>query len=199
VPLLAGFHQAYKISQEVFECWCRILQQVPDAVLWLLEWNANVRATLTAAAQARGIAAERLCFAPLLPLAEHLSRLACADLFLDTWPCGAHTTAGEALWAGVPVLTTTGAGFAQRVAPSLLHQVGLDGLVCPDAAAYERQAVALARDAAARADWRDRLAAQRDAGPLFDGVRFARDVEALYARMWARACAGLPPEHLAAD
>ncbi|MBX3606937.1 MAG: UDP-N-acetylglucosamine-peptide N-acetylglucosaminyltransferase [Piscinibacter sp.] len=198
VPLLAGFHQAYKISAAVFDRWCAVLRQVPDAVLWLLEWNTNVRATLTAAAQARGIDAGRLCFAPLLPLPEHLARLACADLFLDTWPCGAHTTAGEALWVGVPVLTTTGPTFAQRVAPSLLHQVGLDELVCADADAYERQAVALARDAAARARWRERLAGA-SSSRLFDGGQFARDLEALYERMWARAVAGLPPAHLPAE
>ena len=198
VPLLAGFHQAYKISEPVFERWCAILHQVPDAVLWLLEWNTNVRATLTAAAQARGIAAQRLCFAPLLPLAQHLSRLACADLFLDTWPCGAHTTAGEALWVGVPVVTTMGEGFAQRVGASLLHQVGLDELVAADAAGYERCAVALARDPGARAHWRAQLLAQRERSPLFDGARFARDIGALYERLWERACAGLPPAPLAA-
>ncbi len=196
VPLLAGFHQAYKISEPVFERWCAVLRQVPDAVLWLLEWNANVRSTLTAAARARGIGAERLCFAPLLPLAQHLSRLACADLFLDAWPCGAHTTAGEALWCGVPVVTTIGPTFAQRVAPSLLQAAGQGDLVAADAGAYERLAVALARDPAARAARRAQLLAQRETCALFDGAGYARDFEALCEQLWERACAGLAPAPL---
>jgi len=133
----------------------------------------------------------------MLPLAQHLSRLACADLYLDAWPCNAHTTAGEALWAGVPVVTWTGSTFAQRVAPSLLRAVGLDVLASDSVSGYEQQAIALARDSAARAALREHLIAQRG-GRLFDGERFARDIEALYERMWARAVAGLPPDHLSA-
>jgi len=197
VPLLAAFHQSYKISAEVFDRWCRILQAVPDARLWLLRWNTNVQGVLEAAARARGIDPARLLFVPMLPLEQHLSRLACADLYLDAWPCNAHTTAGEALWAGVPVVTWMGATFAQRVAPSLLKAVGLDELVRADGADYEATAIALARDGARRAALRSHLIAQRGS-PLFDGERFARDLEALYERMWARAVAGLPPEHLPA-
>jgi predicted O-linked N-acetylglucosamine transferase (SPINDLY family) len=196
--LLCAFHQSYKISAEVFDAWCRILHALPAATLWLMEWNANVRAALEAAARARGIATERLRFAPLIAPDAHLRRLACADLFLDAWPCNAHTTAGEALWAGVPVLTCLGATFAQRVAASLLHQVGLDELVCTDATTYVAAAVALATDPARRAALQAHLVAQRSASPLFDGARFARDIEALYLRMWERAAAGLPPEHLPA-
>ena len=112
----------------------RLLDALPGAVLWLLQWNANVEATLTAAARARGIAPGRIVFAPLLATRDHLSRLASADLFLDAWPCNAHTTVGEALWVGLPVVTVIGPTFAQRVAASLLHAVGLDELVvrrCP--------------------------------------------------------------------
>jgi len=196
--LLCGFHQSYKISAEVFDRWCELLHAVPGSVLWLLQWNANVQTRLTAAARERGIAPERLVFAPLLPLQEHLSRLACADIYLDAWPCNAHTTAGEALWVGLPVVTVRGATFAQRVAASLLHQVGLDELVCDSAAGYVEQVLALAADAPRRAALRTHLAAQRSTSPLFDGVAFARDIEALYRRMWARAVAGLPPEHLPA-
>ena len=197
VPLLAAFHQSYKISAEVFDSWCRILHAVPDARLWLMRWNTNVQSALEAAARERGIDPGRLVFAPMLPLAQHLSRLACADLYLDAWPCNAHTTAGEALWSGVPVVTWIGETFAQRVAPSLLHAVGLEVLASDGVAGYERQAIALARDGAARAALREHLIAQRG-GRLFDGERFARDIEALYERMWARAVAGLPPEHLPA-
>ncbi len=193
--VLCAFHQSYKISEPVFARWCELLERVPGAVLWLLEWNANVRDAFVAAAAARGIGLDRLRFAPLLPLEQHLARLACADLFLDAWPCNAHTTAGEALWMGVPVVTLIGETFAQRVAASLLHQVGLDELVAADAAAYVDTAAALAADPARRAALCERLARKRRDGPLFDGERFARDMEALYERLWQRACAGLAPEH----
>jgi predicted O-linked N-acetylglucosamine transferase (SPINDLY family) len=198
VVLLCAFHQSYKISEAVFDSWCRVLHAVPGAVLWLMQWNTNVQSALQAAARERGIAPERLCFAPMLPLEQHLSRLACADLYLDAWPCNAHTTAGEALWVGVPVVTLSGPTFAQRVASSLLHAVGLDELVFDTLPAYEQAVQVLAGDAGRCAALRAHLRAQRSASPLFDGARFARDIEALYERMWTRAVAGLPPEHLAA-
>ncbi len=187
--VLCGFHQSFKISREVFARWCELLKRIPGAVLWLLEWNANVRESLLAAAAEHGVAAERFVFAPLLPLEEHLARLACADIFLDAWPCNAHTTAGEALWMGVPVVTILGETFAQRVGASLLHQVGLDELVCTSEEAYAGTIVALAEDPSRRAALRDRLERARSASPLFDGERFARDIEALYQDLWARACA----------
>jgi predicted O-linked N-acetylglucosamine transferase (SPINDLY family) len=195
--VLCGFHQSYKISREVFAAWCRLLQALPGAVLWLLRWNANVQAALTAAAAAHGIEPARLHFAPLLSAEEHMSRLAAADLFLDAWPCNAHTTASEALWAGVPPVTVIGPTFAQRVAASLLQASSLPELVCSDVAHYERTVLQLAADAPRRAALRRQLVAQRS-HPLFDGVRYARDIEALYERMWQRAVAGLPPEHLPA-
>ena len=163
VPLLCAFHQPYKISAEVFDAWCRILHAAPDAVLWLMEWNANVRASLEAAARERGIGAERLRFAPLIAPEAHLRRLACADVFLDAWPCNAHTTAAEALWAAVPVLTCIGSTFAQRVAASLLTQVGLHEGICTGVDGYVEAAVALAADPARRHAWRDRLGAARAA------------------------------------
>jgi len=196
--VLCGFHQTYKISRDVFASWCRLLQALPDAVLWLLCWNANVQAALTGAAAAMGVDPARLVFAPRLPADQHLSRLAAADLYLDAWPCNAHTTASEALWAGVPPITVVGETFAQRVASSLLHASGLPELVCRDAAQYEQTVLALARDPARRRRLRDTLIAQRSGHPLFDGARFARDVEALFERMWARALSGQPPQHLPA-
>jgi predicted O-linked N-acetylglucosamine transferase (SPINDLY family) len=195
--VLCGFHQSYKISREVFATWCRLLHALPHAVLWLLRWNANVQAALTAAATAHGIHPSRLVFAPLLPAEQHLSRLSAADVFLDAWPCNGHTTASEALWAGVPPVTVVGETFAQRVAASLLQASGLPELACADVAQYENTVQQLAADPARRDQLRGRLIAQRS-HPLFDGVRFARDIEALYERMWARATAGLPPEHLSA-
>ena len=196
--VLCGFHQSYKISRDVFTCWCRLLHALPDAVLWLLCWNANVQAALTRAAAAQGIDPARLVFAPRLPADRHLSRLAAADLFLDAWPCNAHTTASEALWAGVPVVTVLGETFAQRVAASLLHASGLPELACRDEGHYEWTVLRLAADRQARDALRARLVAQRGQ-PLFDGARFARDIEALYERMWARAVAGLPAAHLPAS
>ena len=196
--VLCGFHQTYKISRDVFASWCRLLQALPDAVLWLLCWNANVQAALTGAAAAMGVDPARLVFAPRLPADQHLSRLAAADLYLDAWPCNAHTTASEALWAGVPPITVVGETFAQRVASSLLHASGLPELVCRDGAQYEQTVLALARDPARRRRLRDTLIAQRSGHPLFDGARFARDVEALFERMWARALSGQPPQHLPA-
>ena len=196
--LLCGFHQSYKISAEVFDQWCGLLHELPGAVLWLLQWNANVQATLTAAARERGIGPERLVFAPLLPLQAHLSRLAHADIYLDAWPCNAHTTAGEALWCGVPVVTLKGATFAQRVAASLLHSAGLDALICADVESYRSTVLALAADPQRRVQLASRLAAQRSTNPLFDGARFARDLEQLYQRMWQRSIAGMKPEHLPA-
>ena len=196
--VLCAFHQPFKISAEVFDRWCDLLQALPGAVLWLLQWNVNIEATLTAAAAARGIGPGRIVFAPLLKTQDHLSRLASADVFLDAWPCNGHTTVGEALWVGLPVVTVTGTTFAQRVAGSLMHAVGVDELVAPNVAAYVDTVVALARDPARRAALRERLAAARGTSTLFDGARFARDIEALYRRMWSRAVTGQPPEHLPA-
>jgi len=196
--LLCAFHQSYKISAEVFEQWCALLHALPGSVLWLLQWNANVQATLTAAAAARGIGPERLVFAPLVPLQDHLSRLAHADVYLDAWPCNAHTTAGEALWVGVPVVTIEGPTFAQRVASSLLRTLGLPELVCGDVDAYRSTVVALAGDPVRRAALRTRLQAERFTNRLFDGAAFAADIEQLYRRMWQRAIDGERPEHLPA-
>jgi predicted O-linked N-acetylglucosamine transferase (SPINDLY family) len=195
--VLCGFHQSYKISRDVFDSWCRLLHALPDAVLWLLCWNANVQAALTRAAAVHGIDPQRLVFAPRLPADQHLSRLAAADIYLDAWPCNAHTTASEALWAGLPPVTLIGDTFAQRVAASLLHASGLPELVCSDVAHYERTVLDLAAAPQRRAALRARLIGQRG-GPLFDGVRFARDIEALYERMWARAVSGQQPDHLPA-
>lgn len=197
--LLCAFHQSYKISEPVFDLWCGLLRERQDACLWLLQWNTNVEHQLRAAAAARGVDPQRLIFAPLLPLQQHLDRLACADLYLDAWPCNAHTTAGEALWVGVPVLTLRGTTFAQRVAASLLHTLQLDELVCDDAEAYRAKVLALAADPERRAALRRHLEDERDRNPLFDGAAFARDWEALLQRMWQRALRGAPPQHLAAE
>jgi len=196
--LLCAFHQSYKISEEVFDVWCALLRERADALLWLLQWNTNVMDTLRAAARARGVDAQRLHFAPVVPLQQHLDRLACADIYLDAWPCNAHTTAGEALWVGMPVVTLQGPAFAQRVAASLLHAVHLDELVCHDIDGYRDTVLALAADAPRRAALKQHLAEQQRTSALFDGARFARDWEALLQRMWQQALRGAP-QHLAAQ
>jgi predicted O-linked N-acetylglucosamine transferase (SPINDLY family) len=196
--VLCGFNQPFKISAEVFDSWCRLLHRLPDAVLWLLEWNTQVRKNIECEAQNRGIDPARIVWAPRRAPALHMARLQQADLFIDTWPCNAHTTASDALWAGVPVVTYIGRTFASRVAASLNGAVGLGELVCTTVQAYEDRIVALASDPAARAALHNQLVQARDGSVLFDSVRFTRDIEALYLRMMARHDAGMAPDHLLA-
>ena len=196
--VLCAFHQPYKISSEVFDVWCRLLHAEPRALLWLLNWNPSVQPRLTEEAKIRGIGADRLFFAPLLPLQDHLNRLACADLFLDTWPCHAHTTASEALWVGVPVVTWIGPTFGQRVGASLLEAVALPECVAADVISYEGKILDLLQNNSARQQLRAHLGEQQTQSFLFDGSRFARDFEALWLRMWGRYLQGLPPAHLPA-
>ena len=134
----------------------------------------------------------------LLPLVREMARMQLADLFLDTWPCNAHTTASDALWAGVPVVTWAGRTFASRVAASLNHAVGLGELACADIEHYARTVVDLAHDPERRARLRATLAAARDTSPLFDSLRFTRDFEALLLRMMQRHVDGLAPAPLPA-
>lgn len=196
--VLCAFNQPYKISPEVFDVWCRILHRVPGSVLWLLTWNKDAPAALQREAQARGVDPQRIVFAPTVHQQEHLERFGCADLFLDTWPCNAHTTASDALWAGVPIVTYTGRTFASRVAGSLLNAVGLPELVCDSVARYESLVVELAQDTERLAGLRARVQAARLESALFDGAGLARGIEHLYERMWERALAGLPADHLPA-
>jgi predicted O-linked N-acetylglucosamine transferase (SPINDLY family) len=196
--VLCAFNQLYKVSPAVFDVWCRILLQLPDAVLWLLNWNKDAPAALRREAQARGVDPQRIVFADAVHQREHLDRIGCADLFLDTWPCNAHTTASDALWAGVPIVTYTGRTFASRVAGSLLHAVGVPELACDSVARYESLVLELAHDRARLAALRARVQEARLHSALFDGAGLAKGIEHLYERMWERALAGLPPEHLPA-
>jgi predicted O-linked N-acetylglucosamine transferase (SPINDLY family) len=197
--VLCCFNQSYKISPPMLDLWAAILTQAPRSVLWMLAWNPHAEQRLRAELARRGVAPGRLHFAPKLGLADHLARLRCADLFLDTWPCNAHTTASEALWAGVPVLTVPGETFASRVAASLVTACELPALACADAAAYVRQAVALANDAPALRRLQQHLSTRRLSLPLFDPARHARDFEDLLLRMHARHLAGLVPAALPAQ
>lgn len=196
--VLCCFNQTYKISPHMLDLWARILHGAPRAVLWMLAWNPHARANLTRELAARGVPEARVCWGDKRTLSQHIARLRCADLFLDTWPCNAHTTASEALWAGVPVLTVPGATFASRVAASLVSACGLPELACADDDAYVDMATALANEPATLAGLKTHLDTQRLQLPLFDTDRYARDYETLLRRMFDRAQAGLPPEALPA-
>jgi protein O-GlcNAc transferase len=191
------FNNLYKITPEVFERWLSLLRRIPGSVLWLLQGRPEAARNLRARAAAGGVAPERLIFAPPLPLPQHLARHRLADLFLDTLPYNAHTTASDALWAGLPVLTCGGGTFAARVATSLLHAAGLPELAVDSPEAYQALALELAGDPRRLAELKQKLAAQRLTCPLFDDVRFARHMEAAFAAMHARRLSGAPPRSFA--
>ena len=197
--VLGNFNQSFKLSPETFDAWVRILQAVPGSVLWLLADNPQATQNLRLEASRRGLDPARLVFAPRVGVDQHLARLPVADFMLDNWPCNAHTTASDALWMGVPLVTLMGEAFASRVAGSLLHAVGLGELACASVADYETTAIALLNDPQRLRAMRAHLEAGRSTFPLFDGGRFATDLEALYGRMVDRARRGLPPEALAAE
>ena len=188
------FNNSYKITPEVFDVWMRLLRQVDGSVLWLLQDNSGAVDNLRREASARDVTPERLVFAARLPVDEHLARHDCADLFLDTWPVNAHTTASDALWAGLPLVTLLGSAFAGRVAASLLHAIGRSDCVAVDTAGYEALALALARDPARLAALRSAVHRAREDSALFDTPGFTRDIERAFLHMHARQLAGLPPE-----
>ncbi len=190
------FNNAYKIMPAVFERWCALLHAVPDSVLWLYEANPQATDNLLREAQQRGIDPGRIFFAPFVAQDKHLARLAAADLFLDTLPYNAHTTASDALWAGVPLVTCIGDTFASRVAASLLRAVGCDELVTRSLDEYQALALALAGDRTRLAGIRQRLIDAREEAPLFDSPRFAIGIEQLFERMAQRHREGLAPDSL---
>ncbi len=193
------FNNNYKITPAVFDIWMRLLGAVAGSVLWLLEDNPEAVANLRREATVRGIDPERLVFAPRMDLPAHLARQRQADLFLDTLPCNAHTTASDALWAGLPVLTCPGDTFASRVASSLLLAAGLPELIAPSLAGYEATALHLARDPARLAEIKRKLGDQRLSCPLFDTDAFRRHLESAFETMWRRHQDGLPPAHFSVD
>ena len=187
------FNNNFKILPATFGAWMRMLQAVPGSVLWLLEDNAAASRHLRQHARGAGVDPARLVFGPRMRLDEHLARHRQADLFVDTLPYNAGTTASDALWTGLPVLTCAGRSFASRLAASLLHSLGLSELVTHTRAEYEAQAIAIARDPARLAALRQRLAQARTRSTLFDGRDHARRIETAYGAMHARRLAGLPP------
>ncbi len=190
------FNNLYKITPAVFDTWMSLLRAVPGSVLWLLEGTPAAMRNLRAAAASQGVAAARLLFAPHIELAQHLARYRHADLFLDTVPCNAHTTASDALWMGVPVLTMTGRTFAGRVATSLLHAVDLAELCTASLEEYRHKALNLSRGAAELARLKDHLERGRGQFPLFDTAGYCRRLETAYAEVWARQRRAEPPSAL---
>lgn len=179
----ACFNQTFKILPEVFSRWMQILKAVPNSVLWLLECNTLAKQNLLIQAQQAGITPTRLIFAPRVDRQTHLSRLALADLFLDTLPYNAHTTASDALWVGLPVLTCCGETFASRVGASLLTAIGLPELICYQLDSYQQRAIQLGLSPHERALLRQKLVQNRDTSALFDSQQFCRDLESLYLQI----------------
>ncbi len=198
--VFCAFTNAYKINPPVFEVWMRLLREVAGSVLWLREMGAEARSNLQREAHQRGVARDRLVFAPhVATMAEHLGRHTLADLFLDTLPYNAHSTTCDALWAGVPVLTCAGRSFAARVAASALTAVGLPELITHSLAEYERKALELAHDPRQLQVLRARLAKNRTRSALFDTALFCRHLEAAYRGMHERAMRGETPAGFAVE
>ncbi|TWO72498.1 tetratricopeptide repeat protein [Caenimonas sedimenti] len=194
--VFCSFNNPYKITPEVFDVWMRLLARVPGSVLWQFAGHAGAMRNLHEAARSRGVDPARLVFARPVKPDDHLARHALADLFLDTAPCNAHTTASDALWAGLPLLTLQGETFAGRVAASLLHAVGLPELVTHSLPAYEAKAFELATRPGELQALRERLAVSRGTQPLFDSQRFTRGFERGLRLVHERRLAGLPPDHV---
>jgi predicted O-linked N-acetylglucosamine transferase (SPINDLY family) len=185
--VFCAFTNVSKITPAVFEIWMRLLHAASDSVLWLREVGAEARVNLVREAQRRGVATERLVFASYAAsMAEHLARQGLADLYLDTLPYNAHSTACDALTAGVPVLTCAGGSFASRVAASALTSMGLPELITHSLEQYEHRALELAHDPGRLQELRLRLAQQRASSPLADTASYTRHLEAAYFAMHHR-------------
>ena len=197
--VFCSFNNNYKITPPVYDVWMRLLRAVEGSVLWLYQSNACAEANLRKEAAARGIDPGRLVFAGRVKLDEHLARHRLADLFLDTLPVNAHTTANDALWAGLPLVTCRGECFAGRVAASLLEAAGLKELVAKNLEDYEALALRLARDPSLLSEVRERLKQNHHSHPLFDTDRYRRHIEAAYIKMWEIWQRGEPPRTFAVE
>ncbi|MEI9806134.1 MAG: tetratricopeptide repeat protein [Pseudolabrys sp.] len=197
--VFCSFNNNWKIAPDVFDVWMRLLSQIENSVLWLLKDNDGAERNLRHEAERRGVDPARLVFAGRMMPDEHLARHALADVFLDTLPCNAHTTASDALWAGLPVLTCTGTIFAGRVAASLLNAAGMPELIAGNLADYEALALKLARDPALLSATKAKLARNRGTCALFDTERFARNIEAAFVTMWETWQRGEAPKGFSLD
>jgi predicted O-linked N-acetylglucosamine transferase (SPINDLY family) len=178
------FNNNYKITPTTFDVWMRILQQVPGSVLWLLKDTPDAALNLQREAAHRGVDPQRLVFAERMPNAEHLARHRMADLFLDTWPYNAHTTASDALWAGLPLLTMCGTSFPGRVASSLLTAVDCQDMVCHTVDAYESKAIQIATHPQALALARQALVSGKQTGSLYNTQLFTQQLEQAFVKMF---------------
>ena len=188
--VFCSFNQTYKVTGPVFEQWCRLLNSVPNSVLWLMVANEDIRNNLLNKAAQYGVDRSRFIFAAHVAIAQHLGRLQQADLALDTLPYGSHTTGSDALWAGVPLIAIKGNTFASRVSSSLLESIGLPELITESPLAACDLAIALAHDKHRLDDIKARLAAARTDCHLFNTLEFTRDLERLYHAIWERHQAG---------
>jgi len=192
------FNNNHKILPEMFKIWMGLLNKTPGSVLWLLEDNPVASRNLRLEAERQGVQGDRLVFAKRTRIDDHLSRHVLADLFLDTLPYNAHTTASDALWCEVPVLTILGNAFAGRVAASLLTALNLEELICETIAEYEEKALDFALNPQKLADIRRKIAENKTTGALFNAELFTRKIEDLYTMMIKRRDAGLEPSMLSA-
>jgi len=188
------FNNSYKVTPAIFDIWMRLLREVEGSVLWMLASDANVERNLRHEADKRGIASHRIILAPRVRYLDYLAQYQLADLFLDTIPFNGGTTASDALWSGLPIVTCCGEAFAARMAGSLLNAVGLPELVTTNLADYEALALKLAREPAMLAEIKAKLARNRDTYPLFDTARFTRHIESAYTNMWERWQRGEAPQ-----
>jgi len=193
------FNNNHKITPPMFDIWMRLLRRVDGSVLWLFRDNVAAEANLRKEAAARGIDPARLVFAGRLKLEQHLARHRLADLFLDTLPYNAHTTASDALWTELPLVTCPGEAFAGRVAASMLAAIGLPELVTNNLEEYETLAFRLASDPSLLGSFRDRLNRNRLTYPLFDTDRYRRHIEAAYTKMWEIWQRGESPQSFAVE
>jgi predicted O-linked N-acetylglucosamine transferase (SPINDLY family) len=191
------FNNNYKIIPAVFDSWSAILRGVESSVLWLIKDNPWVEENLKKEAEKRGVDPKRIIFADRIELPEHLARHSLADLFLDTWPYNAHTTASDALWAGLPVLTMVGNTFPGRVASSLLRAIDLSELITPNPNEYENLAIDLAKNPKRLQVIKEKLIKNRHNSPLFDSALFTKDLETAYTKMYEKFQLGMAPDHIA--
>jgi predicted O-linked N-acetylglucosamine transferase (SPINDLY family) len=197
--VLCCFNNSYKFSPAMFDIWMRLLKETSGSVLWLLTASELAESNLRKEALKRGVDPGRLIFAPRVSFAAHIERHRHADLFLDTLPCNAHTTASDALWGGLPVLTVSGSTFAGRVAGSLLRSIGMPELVCSSLEDYEQAALALIRTPERLRAMRLKIEQKRDVNSLFDLPKLTRSIERAYQRMWQCWIAGEGPKAFAVE
>lgn len=195
--VFCNFGKSLKFAPDVFAVWMRLLLQIPDSVLWLASCKDETAANLKRAAASHGVGDERVLFAPFLDSGEaHLARIALADLYLDTFPYNAHATACDFLWAGVPVLTLCGGGYAGRAGASVLAATGLHSMISHSLEGYEKRALELARNPDALRSLKETLVHSRNSSALFDTTRFTRNLESAFTSMWRRRESGEPPDNL---